>query len=343
MATLKDIAKRSGVSTATVSYVINNGPRDVLPETRARVLQAIQELNYHPNAFARGLKGKKGDVLGIVFPHEVAAPLENDYFSPVLAGLLDAATARRKISMLFTGMKWDEAERNVPVYSDGRCEGLVLIAPPRESRLVPLLLEKGTPIVVIGTRIPGATVTTVDSDNVEGARIGVQHLIDLGHRRIAMIKGPVNSSSGPERYAGYLQAHGDSGLEVDPELAVQGAYEDIVAYRASRDLLARPPKRRPTAIFCPQDSIAASAMRAAEDLGLRIPDDVSLVGFDDVARAKSLHPPLTTLRQQLREIGVCAATKLFEQIADPTHPPADVIFDVQFVRRASTAPPPKYG
>src|SRR5580658_5243478 len=178
MPTVKDIALRSGVSTATVSYVLNDGPRAVLPATRERVLKAIADLDYHPNPHARSLRGKRTNALGVVFPHRIAQPFENAYFGPVLAGIMDVTTRRKMATMLFTGLEWGEAEFNPSQLCDGRCDGLLVIAPPRQGTWIQDMLNRKAQVVVIGTHVDDAEVDSVDVNNVAGARQALRHLFE---------------------------------------------------------------------------------------------------------------------------------------------------------------------
>jgi LacI family transcriptional regulator len=341
MATLKDIARRSGVSTATVSYVVNNGPRSVLPATRERVLEAIADLNYHPNAHARGLRGKKTNTIGVVFPHIVEAPFENVYFGPVLAGIIDIATQRKKATMLFTAFDWDEAERSAPQLCDGRCDGFLVVAPLRETRLVGDLLAREVPAVVIGTHPALARVDTVDADNIQGGRLAANYLASLGHRRIGIVLDEALRTSTAERLEGFRIGLRECGLPTDDRLVIQrpadGKPRSLVEFRT----WLRDPVSRPTAIFCVQDDSACRAVDYATDIGLRVPEDLSIVGFDDIACAASCSPPLTTIRQPMRQIGFRAAELLCERIDAFRTEPHDFLLDVQLIERCSTAPPPE--
>ncbi|MEZ0325951.1 MAG: LacI family DNA-binding transcriptional regulator [Fimbriimonas sp.] len=334
MATLKDIAKLSGVSTATVSYVLNNGPRQVKADKRERVLAAMQELNYRPHAAARQMKGKSTGTIGVVFPHVVAAPLDNAYFAPILAGILDTVTEQKTSCMLFTGLDWAEAESNVAQYTDGRCDGLILIAARKDSGLMDELRQRGIKFVLIGTHLPGTQSDSVDVDNVLGAELAVSHLLDLGHARITMIQGSANSTSNDERTAGFLAAAaGRAEALLEP-----GAYQLETALASARRALDR--KVRPTALFCGNDLIAQSAYRAAEEMGLDIPEDLSVVGFDDYSFAAGMSPPLTTIRQPLREIGSLAAQVLMTPIREPQGEVRNLRLVPDLVIRGSTAKPP---
>jgi len=339
MPTLKDIAKATGVSIATVSYVLNNGPRAVSPATREKVLEALRELNYRPNAAARGLKGKRTDTIGVIFPHAVAAPIDNSYFSPIIAGILDVATEQKFACLLFSGLDWETVEANTSLYGDGRCDGAIVIAVPKDSELIQSMHNFGLPFVLVGTHPTNLITNSIDTDNVEGARQVTGHLLDLGHRRIGMLQGNENSSSNDERTKGFCLAHTERGLAVDPNLLFPSAYQDDVAYESAMRALRLPKGQRPKALFCANDMLAAMAYRAAAELGLGIPAELSIVGFDDYAFAKSMIPPLTTIRQPLRAIGARAAEVLLDRVHGKDAPPAPYLFEPQLMVRGSTAPP----
>lgn len=338
MATLKDIAKATGVSVATVSYVINNGPREVAPATRERVLAAIREYNYRPNAAARGLRGKSTDTFGVVFPHVVTQPFDNTYFAPIVAGILDTATERSFSCMLYTGVDWVGVEANASVYTDGRCDGLIVMAVPKESPLIKALSDFGIPFVLVGTHPAQVEANTVDTDNVQGAMLATLHLLDLGHRRIGMIQGNADSSSNDERTRGFFLAHEKRGVPADPDLIIPSVYSEDAAYASAVIALSREPEERPTALFCGNDMLAQMIYVAAEEFGLQIPNDLSVVGFDDYAFAQGLVPGLTTIRQPLRAIGAQAAEILLSRIRNPEIPPASLLFEPKLIVRNSTAP-----
>ena len=339
MVTLKDIARASGVSTATVSYVLNDGPRSVLPETRDRVQKMIDQFGYKPNAAARSLRGVKTSTFGVVFPHEGIEPFENEYFSEVLNGILRVSSERKQVLMLFTGMSWEEVEQNVPTFCDGRCDGFLFLAPPANSRFLTDLTNRNKSIVLLGTRAWGIPVSTVDADNVQGARLATRHLIELGHRRIGMITSDETSTSSPERLSGFRQEMASAGIEVDESLITAGHYSRRVAEEAAKKLLSNRAASGLTAIFCAHDSVAESVLRVALELGMRVPQDLSIVGFDDLPLTTKTDPPLTTVHHPLRLIGATAANRLLELIEEPSLEPRERLFDVHLVERASTSPP----
>jgi LacI family transcriptional regulator len=345
MATLKDIAESCGVSTATVSYVLNNGPRPVMEKTRERVLKAIADLDYHPNAHARGLRGMKTDTLGVVFPVVVETPFEEDYFGPIMAGIIGVATRQKMATLLFTAFEWSDSDHVATKVCDGRCDGYIVVGPPRKSQLVCGLIEKKVQFVVVGTHVEGVDVDTVDVDNVRGGIVAVQHLVSLGHTRIAIGAGWDQRTCWRERLEGYHAGLKQAGLPVDESLIMVDPqfngieqWDEIEQVDLLRRLLSDP-KRRPTAIFCVQDPMAELAIQVAAEFGLRVPEDLSLVGFDDIPRASKYSPPLTTIRQPSRSIGMRAAELLCDRITQPLAQPENVLFEVELVERGSTAPP----
>lgn len=338
MVTLKDIAKASGVSTATVSYVLNDGPKGVLPETRERVQKIIDELGYMPNAAARSLKGVKTHTFGVVFPHEGIDPFENEYFALVLSGIVSVASERKQVLMLFTGMSWAEVERSVPKFCDGRCDGFLFIAPPANSSFIGQLSERNKKIVLLGTRANGIPVSTVDADNVLGGRLATRQFIESGHKRIGIITGDQRTTSSIERLEGFRLEMAAHNMPVDERLVVLGSYSPHVE-GAAKQLLSERPETGVTAVFCVHDSIAEAVLRVAPSFGISVPEDLSVIGFDDLPLAAKLDPPLTTIHHPLRLVGATAALKLLDLIADPSSEPRERLFDVSLVERASTAAP----
>jgi len=311
LATIKDVAKASGVSTATVSYVLNNGPRRVVPATRARVQAAIDALQYHPSTMARGMGQKRLDCLGVVFPQPNPGLVADSYFGTILDGIIQIATEQRQNVTLYTGLQWCGAA-SLPAFRDRRVDGLLLVATLTDSGLVPALTEAGLPFVLINGASSDPRVSQVDIDNAEAAHAVVTHLAGLGHSRIALLGGQPNSPSTAPRRAGFMSAMESLGLPVTPEYLLEGAYtrEWGRAGMARLLSLAVPP----TAVFAGGDGIAAGAYTACADAGVSIPQQMSLVGFDDAPFAKDLAPALTTVRHPLHQIGATAATVLLDRL-----------------------------
>lgn len=310
-ATIKDVARASGVSTATVSYVLNNGPRRVVPATRARVEAAIKTLQYHPSTMARGMGRKRLDCLGVVFPQPHPGLGADSYFSAVLDGIIQAATERRQNVTLYTGLEWT-GTASLPAFRDRRVDGLLLVATLTDSDIVPALTEAGLPFVLINGSSPDPRVSLVDVNNVGAAHQVVTHLAGLGHRRIALLGGQPNSPSTQPRREGFLSAMRSLGLPVDAALILEGTYSQEWGQAGMAQLLRL--SQPPTAVFAGGDGIAAGAYRACAEAGVSIPSQMSIVGFDDAAYAQYLTPPLTTVRHPLPQIGATAATVLLDRL-----------------------------
>ena len=333
---IKEIAEASGVSQATVSQVLGGGKRPVRVETRARVEQAARALGYRPSAVARGLAGKRMDTLGVVIHHDLQAAHTNPALAAILDGILSTATRRHQHANIVTYSCWEEAEARLPALTDGRCDGVLLVVPPRRTALVPALLDCGLPFVLIGAHSDDPRVSCVDIDNVAAAETVVAHLLAQGHRRIALFSGnPTALEFVDERVRGYRRALAAAGLPFDPALVVTGG-------RVSEDLapLLERPARRPTALFCVTDADALSTMQFLPHRGLRVPDDLSVAGFDDVPQAAQAFPPLTTLRQPSAAAGGRAADLLLAQINGEQPPGAKVCLHTELVVRRSDAPAP---
>lgn len=314
LATIKDVARASGVSTATVSYVLNNGPRRVVPATRARVEAAIEQLQYHPSTMARGLSQKRLDCLGVVFPQPHPGLVGDSYFSSVLDGIIQIATERRQNVTLYTGLEW-AGSASLPAFRDRRVDGLLLVATLTDSDIVPALTEAGLPFVLINGTSPDPRVSLVDIDNADAARQVVTHLAALGHRRIALLGGQPNSPSTAPRRAGFVAAMQEVGLAVEDALVLEGSYDRAWGHTGMRQLLRLP--QPPTAVFAGGDGIAAGACLACAEAGIAVPQQMSIVGFDDASYAQYLTPPLTTVRHPLPQIGAAAAAVLLDRLDAP--------------------------
>lgn len=340
LATIKDVAKASGVSTATVSYVLNNGPRRVVPATRARVQAAIDALQYHPSTMARGMGQKRLDCLGVVFPQPNPGLVADSYFGTILDGIIQIATERGQNVTLYTGLQWCGAA-SLPAFRDRRVDGLLLVATLTDSGLVPALTGAGLPFVLINGASADPRVSQVDIDNAEAVHAVVAHLAGLGHTRIALLGGQPNSPSTVPRRAGFQAAMESLGLPVPLEYLLEGAYtRDWGRAGMARLLKLAVP---PTAVFAGGDGIAAGAYAACADAGVSIPRQISLVGFDDAPFAKDLTPGLTTVRHPLHQIGATAATVLLDRLgAGDTGedlPGVQVSLHGELIIRGSTAAP----
>ena len=326
--TLEHIAELSGVSRSTVSRVINNDPR-VSETTREHVLEVVRRERYRPNLAARGLASGTTNVIAAVIPGGVDNILSDPYFPNLLRGIAMAADARDQFVMLSLGEVGfrhtvDEVARQ------GVVAGIVFSAGQVDDPLLEPLVESRTPMVSVG-RSEDDRVSYVDVDNQGSARQITSHLLRLGHRRVATIAGPSFAHAAVDRLAGYSAAMESFGMRVDDNLVYEGDFSEASGRAGMRLLL----EHRPDAVFAASDRMAAGALNEISAAGLRVPEDIAVVGFDDIDRAAHMEPPLTTIRQRPQRMGEAALTLLLDLIADPASPPKWVILPTELIVRAS--------
>jgi LacI family transcriptional regulator len=337
MSTIYDVAKESGFSLSTISNVLNNGPRPVRAETRQRILATMQRLNYHPSAMARGLARRRTHTLGILFGVvEPSAVVLNAYSADVLQGVLTAAAATGFNVTHYTN-RWIDAEHSLMDFRDQRSDGLIVVAPPIDSDLMPALASLDLPLVAVSWPSGQVPVPSVDADDRVGTRLAVQHLLDLGHRRIAHLMGHGNLLSALTRRDVFLEMMRDAGIAPDAALVLPGTYSTETGHDNARRLLSLPDP--PTAIFAGNDEIAIGVMEAARELGVRIPGELSLIGYDDRPIAALLTPRLTTVRQPFVGIGEHATRLLLERIEGKEVAPINHWLTPELIVRDSTGPP----
>ena len=334
--TLEEIAKLAGVSRSTVSRVINNHP-NVSPEVRERVWKVIRELDYQPHAAARSLATRRTQVLGLIIPQAVTILFTDPFFPLLIRGIADACNARRYHLMLSLFSSRDEQrELYRRIIRGGHLDGIIISSTVIDDPLIPRLLEDQVPFVLVGRYPRDARASYVDADNRAGAQMAVDYLIRLGHRRIATITGPLNMIAGLDRYEGYLAALRNKGLEKDDALIAEGDFSYEGGFQAMQTLL----PHEPTAVFVASDTMALGAIKAIKGAGLRIPEDISIVGFDDLEAASFSDPPLTTVRQPIYLLGSTAAQLLIDLIERKSRPPQRIVFPTELVIRRSCSPRP---
>ena len=305
----------------TVSHVINEKPGKASTETRARVLKAMRELDYQPSAIARGLTRRKMEAIGVVFYTHSTTPLVTAaYFGDILGGLLHTAMLARQSITLFTELNCTNALENLNTYCDGRCDGLIFAGPPSSTEMAEALRRKHTPFVFLGDLPLASGVSCVDVDNVASAVCAVEFLIAQGHRRIAFLGGDPEVTSSRQREQGYRQALSSAALALDESLILPGRYSSESGHqrtsRLIRSLAAQDLEEAPTARLCANDEIAVGAMSALSDIGLSVPEDGCIIGFDDSSAASAVRPALTTIRQPFQELARHAVELLLAQIQD---------------------------
>ncbi len=321
-ATIRDVAQRAGVSKATVSYVLNGRAvtMRIPPDTKRRVLEAVRELGYHPNALARGLAHKRTDTVAIVMQYPAVFRGWSGFTQEMMHGATDAALSLGYDMLLHTRQPQgapqtagaDLLDWEVATLTDGRADGALLLR-DMEDPLVEALQHRDFPTVLMFTHSDHPEHWFVDCDNVQGAILAVEHLLSLGHRRIVHLAGSVHSGAGRDRRRGYRRALEQAGIAVRPEWIVELTYTDADFEPAIR-LFEADPAERPTAIFAWSDDVAIAMMRLLRTRGLRVPEDVAVIGFDSTLLCDHTDPPLTSVRQPVYAMAAQAFTLLTRRI-----------------------------
>lgn len=330
MVTQKDVAKKAGVSFMTVSRVINNKP-NVKKETREKVLKAIRELGYYPNALARGLNTNKLSSIGIVIPftsHIFSTP----YYAELLTGV-EKACAHFGYEMVFLPKKDETSPVDYSkLYYERKADGLLIIAPALNDEQMYEIEKKKIPCVVIDGRFEGEAVLYVDSDNFKGGVMATEYLVRNGHKKIAFISGWWFVKNTADRLAGYKYVIEKSGLPLRQDYIIKGDFSEESGYAGMKRLLGM--SEKPTAVFCANDLMAIGAIKAVKEAGLSVPEDISVIGFDDIKLAQFVEPPLTTIRQLAREKGYRAVELLIGLMSSKKGLKSEV-FPVELIERKS--------
>ncbi len=327
-----DVAHAAGVSDATVSRVLS-GYEFVRESTRNRVMEAVERLGYVANLQARTLAGGRSRIIGLLVPN-----LGNSYIGTIARGIDQALEHANYDLLLYTSHRHPSKESlYVSAITNGLTEGLLLIAPLVPAAYLDALREKNFPYVLIDQVDDTADSPVVESTNWQGAYEATRYLIQLNHTRIAFIKGTLAVRSAVDRLHGFKAAMKDCGIPVSEELIIDGDFLPQPSYESTKRLL-QSVNPLPTAIFASNDLSAFGAIDAIRECGLHIPDDISIVGFDDIPQASIVYPKLTTVRQPLEEMGQVAVKLLLERIEDQTLPPQRVTLETEFVIRDSCGP-----
>jgi LacI family transcriptional regulator, repressor for deo operon, udp, cdd, tsx, nupC, and nupG len=332
-ARIQDVARLADVSTATVSRALAT-PDRVSPEARARVLEAIAKTGYVPNPAARSLRSQKTFMVLVVLPD-----LSNTFFSKILRGI-EETLFEAGYGMIISDLDGSpEKEAHFAAFTAaGRVDGAILLnghlfGQSREGEGQPARIK--IPLVAVCEAIPGADIPQIEIDNRAAAYGMTQHLASLGHRSIAYVSGPASNILERERFQGFKDGLETAGLPFDPALVLPGDYTIEAGVRAGQDLVAR--STRPTAVFCTSDEMAIGLMRTLFSAGLRVPEDISVAGFDDIEFAAVAEPPLTTIHQPRRELGQAAASALIELLQGRSSPKR-IRLETELVIRDSVAP-----
>lgn len=334
--TIKDIARKLNISVSTVSYALNDGPRSVPPEVKQKVLETARELDYRPNRLARSLVTRRtqtvGVVPGILNPDLVLSP----FVQAVLNGILNALEDEHHDVLIYTGMNVRSSHVQVDRLVDGRIDGVIFLPPAPGEDVLSLLEQRRFPLVTIASQEVEGRVN-LSADNAHGAKLAVEHLIHLGHRRIGMIEGLEMHKDAAERRLAFDAALTAHGIELQPDWIASGEFTEQGGANAASVILRQ--RRRPTALFCANDESAFGALLAARTLGLEVPRDLSVVGYDDITIAQQSIPPLTTIRQSVQDMGRAAVEGLLQMVAGKTV--SSRTFEPTLVKRSSTSCPPQ--
>ncbi len=329
MSTILDVAKLAGVSTATVSRVINS-PETVRGGTRKKVTRAMKICNYKYNALARGFVTKQSDTIGLIIP-----TINNPVFAESTSGVQDYAD-QQKIQVILgnTYYRNEQEESLVQTLREKQVDGLIITSTNPKGAIIKTLTDENFPFVLLYSTVKKGDASAVGIDNYQGGYRATDHLVKLGHERIGMVAGSFSISDRSfHRWHGYRQCIKDHGIAYDKDLLAQTDYSLTGGRDSVKKMLSY--KKPPTAVFCSNDFLALGAMKGARELGLNLPQDLSIVGFDDIPIASYVIPELTTIRQPAYEMGKLGAKLLLQCIREQTKP-VQLMLESSLIIRGST-------
>jgi LacI family transcriptional regulator len=328
---IRDVAKAAGVSVATVSKVLN-GYTTVNENTKERVLQFVKEMQFRPNSAARSLVGRRSMTIGIFLTTGLAHP----FFTQILAGMEQALKSKGYDLIYLAQLSWNREYSFVRHCQSRNVEGVVVFGFQHEDMNFDELIESGIPALFIDLDVRGGRAGYISSDNQEGAQQAVSYLAGLNHRRISFLSGNKDSYVSRHRQEGYRAGLAAADLPYREEYVAEGDFTRETGYVAMGKLLAL--TERPTAVICCSDMSAVGAMEAIHDAGLSVPEDISVIGFDDIEIARYVRPALTTVRQDMITIGRRSIELLDDLILDKKLPPPEAIVPTELIVRGSCGP-----
>jgi LacI family transcriptional regulator len=333
-ATSIDVAKRARVSRTTVSFVLNEVPGVSISEaTRQRVRDAAKALNYFPNAAARRLVSGKSNTLGLILSQSPEQVFADAFLPQVILGVEQAAM-EQGYHVLLKPVSPEDPSGYTRLIKESHVDGILLSGPRQGDHEIYRLHREGVPIMLMG-QLPDTDIPFVDVNAAAGAETAANHLIACGHRRIALItNAPLSYTSAQQRRSGYITALTKAGIPVETSLIKEGAYTPASGFRAMQELLES--QSRPTAVFIASDVVAIGALLAIKNAGLHVPQDLAVVGFDDIPLAEYLDPPLTTIRLPAYGLGWAAGERLIRLIRGEGLDQHDVLVESELIVRASS-------
>lgn len=332
---IRDFAKLAGVSKTTVSMALNDDQR-IPQKTKEKVLKAAKKFNYQPSMVARSLKSKKTKAIGLMLPS-----ITNPFFPQILKGVEDIAL-KNEYSVVFCNFdeKIEKESLYFQMFENRWVDGIIfsgVTGDTQEINYIKEIQEKGIPIVFIDRGLEGRFNDVIMIDNDEATYKGTRYLLDLGHRRIGFINGPAGIRIFDKRLQGYKKALQENGIELDKSLIVEDEQSSKTAESAVKQFLTQ--KRPPTAIFTTSDLVAIAVLRTVQKSSLKVPQDISVMGFDDIPLASLVNPSLTTIAQPIQEMGREALKLLVDGIERKDSPKRKIVLDTKLVVRESTAKP----
>jgi len=328
MVTLKHVAHKAGVSVATASRVLG-GYGYASDHARARVLRAARQLDYTPNAVARGMVKRRTHTVGVIVSDNA-----NPFFAVVVRGIEDVVR-RYGYAVILCNTDEDSVKEDLylRLLREKQVDGLLLAPSGRDSMSLRRWVRGGFPLVFVDRQLAGIGADSAVVDNRDGARTAVTHLIGLGHGRIGIISGPGRVFTGQERLAGYYEALDSAGLRRDPALVHEGDFKQSSGYRLARAFIAM--THPPTALFVANNLMTIGAMLALKEAGVRIPQEMAIVGFDDMDWGSILTPTLTAVAQPAYALGTSAAQLLIQRLENSARPPERIVLKTHLVIRES--------
>lgn len=326
--TIKEVAKQAGVSVSTVSHVINE-TRFVSDELKTRVLASMDDLGYQPNRIARSLRKKQTNSIGLII-----SDITNPFFSEI-AWSIEYLSYIEKYSLILCCTNGNQEKElfYIRQLSENQVDGIILISPKISASYLSLLEEREIPVVLVDNESPDANIDVIMVDNYHGGKLATEHLISLGHEKIACIAGPFTGNPTYDRVQGYKDTLIAHGITVRDDFILSGNFDVVSGVQCADTLLEK--EEKPTAIFACNDMMAMGVIQSAVKHNLRVPDQLSVVGFDDISMAQYIVPPLTTIKQPLHEIGEAAVNSMMEVIKNPNKANKTIVLDVSLIERQS--------
>lgn len=335
MITIKDVAKRAGVSPSTVSRVISNNKR-ISPATTDKIRKIMEEMGYHPNLMAKSLVSKTTNTIGMILPQPAEEAFLNLFFPEFIRGLVSQSAREGYDFMMTSGAnEQEEVEAVARLVRGRRVDGVVLLSSRKNDPVISFLHANKFPFVVIGRSEEYPDILSVDTDNIRAAYDVTKHLINNGHERIGLVSGPSRLTISQDRLEGYRKALTESGLPVNPQWVVEGEFSQESGVRAASHMMSL--AERPTALVVIDDVSATGVLRGLKELGYNVPHDVSIASFNNIAISQLTSPPISSVDINIYQLGYTASQTLIDSIRGGTFQRNRIIIPHQLIVRESSS------